>query len=822
MNIRTLAASLAASVAAFCGYATDYYVDAMHGNDANSGLAPGEGNAMESFKALFDKYTVASGSVVHAAPGVYSNGAMSATTGCTGGYRVIVPAGVAIVADEGPEKTIIKGAPADGVPQEKYGCGTGAIRCVQLLGTDSVVKDFTLTDGHSTDYGSGYYVGAVDGSPGGSAAARKTYVVGCIITNNVAGRAAGIYRSMAIRCFMGDNRVSTTGCDVMEGGAFNCVFGNVLGDGYQACNVYGGAQYSYVNNVFYGDGRCTHGASAAYPRTLYNSVVLKNAIDGNTHFTNCVVRASKGTIGGGSVSISSDAAAKLNADWRPLRDSPCVDAGVSSYYTDNFPTAFADDSDQDYLKNPRIVGASIDIGACEAYTGAGVATNWYVDARTGDDSNDGTTPAKAHKTLTAAMENEMLISGDVVNAASGVYSNGTKMVDSRKYRVVVPAGVTLHGEGAATTVIEGMEDHVNGTEETYWCGPDAVSCVRLYAGSAVRGFTLTKGRSPEYAASSWGGAVYASGTGYGAYVVDCVLTNNFAGRGGGLVGGTAIRCRFEDNGALTTGCDIFQGRAWNSRFGNIVNTTEGVGSVSQSGPYVNCTFYGTGSVSYQSGSSYFTNIWNSVILKGAGRNVKLMNCATISGNDRGEGSFELTQEEMLLDANYVPRSGSPLIDKGSSSLYAAYLTEAAAALSKTDLAGNQRVYNGAIDMGAFEYDWRGDFAQTLKRSQVSVVSAGEGVVTNDVKSLSVPSGASIEIDWSIERDGQHTFYAVADSVGTVTVTCDGEALAPTAEGKYAFIGTKDETRRIVISCADGASAALRDFRDSGGFVISFR
>ena len=53
MNIRTFAAALAALVAAFCGYATDYYVDAVNGNDANSGLAPGEGNAMESFAALF-------------------------------------------------------------------------------------------------------------------------------------------------------------------------------------------------------------------------------------------------------------------------------------------------------------------------------------------------------------------------------------------------------------------------------------------------------------------------------------------------------------------------------------------------------------------------------------------------------------------------------------------------------------------------------------------------------------------------------------------------------------------------------------------------
>ena len=53
MKIRTLAAALVVSIVASCGYATEYYVDAVNGNDANSGLALGEGNAMESFAALF-------------------------------------------------------------------------------------------------------------------------------------------------------------------------------------------------------------------------------------------------------------------------------------------------------------------------------------------------------------------------------------------------------------------------------------------------------------------------------------------------------------------------------------------------------------------------------------------------------------------------------------------------------------------------------------------------------------------------------------------------------------------------------------------------
>ena len=167
-------------------------------------------------------------------------------------------------------------------------------------------------------------------------------------------------------------------------------------------------------------------------------------------------------------------------------------------------------------------------------------------------------------------------------------------------------------------------------------------------------------------------------------------------------------------------------------------------------------------------------------------------------------------------------AGSPLIDRGRNDLYATLPADVAEALAKTDFAGTQRIYNGTIDIGAFEYDWRDDFAKTLKRSQVEVVSASAAVVTNGVRSLTVPSDASIEIDWSVKADGQHTFYVVAEGEGAVSVTCGGEALEPAADGLCTFIGVKGETRRIVVSCSDGARAVLRDFRDFGGFVISFR
>ena len=89
-SVRLLVAVLGAVALVSGGFATDYYVDAVNGNDANTGLAPGEGNAKESFAALFAAYTIKSGDKVHASAGIYTNGVMGTSTK----NRLVVPAGV--------------------------------------------------------------------------------------------------------------------------------------------------------------------------------------------------------------------------------------------------------------------------------------------------------------------------------------------------------------------------------------------------------------------------------------------------------------------------------------------------------------------------------------------------------------------------------------------------------------------------------------------------------------------------------------------------------------------------------------------------------
>ena len=820
-----LIAGFAGSVA-FGG--NHWYVDAVNGDDRWNGQASFSGvvqtddvGPKKTFSKLFADCRIDNGDIVHAAAGTYSNLTMTATTGVKGEYRVIVPAGVTVVADEGPDKTIIMGKAADGVSltESPFGCGEGAVRCVQLKGNGAVIKGFTLTGGHSTDYEDPGYVGAVDGS---SADSRQTFVVGCIITNNVGARAAGVYESMAVRCIFAKNRVWKTGCDVWLGGAFNCVFGDCFNSSSYNVNVYGGSKYAYVNNVFYGNGSCTHAASGS-SLTLYNSIVLKEPTANNIHFTNCIVSVSKGFLGEGSEKVED---VKLDEGFRPLRDSPCMDSGNASYYNDNFPVALINEKSFDCGMNCRITGDTIDVGAYESPFTRDEAFDWYVDSAKGSDENDGYSPQTPFCNLAKALTNSYLRAGDIVHAAPGVYSNGV-VFSKWNFRAVVPDGVALVGDkGANETFIIGEFDKNTDLEnKPYGCGEGAVRCVRLGEGSSLRGFTVTGGFSTlDDASNNVGGGVYCGDNNRNAkqygIVLNCIITNNCAYYGAGAFGGKFYGCLFSDNRAITANraCDIHIGEAYNCLLGDALGTCNYIGSKA-----VNCTFYGTGSASNQSGDSYAENIMNSVLLKGGGRNVRLINSVTTSSTSTlGDGSFLLGQEEMMIDECFRPQKGSPLVDKGNVELYKIYFTQDNSVNGDKDILGGQRIYNGKIDLGAFEYDWRNDFSAIIGKKNLIVVDAGENAVTNGSHALLLNPGGSIVVDWMLEEQGTYVFNVISRGDG-VSVLRDGEEMSVDSDGVCGFshVGGAVKTR-IVIVCDASSTAEIGLFRKFKGMIILVR
>ena len=177
--------------------------------------------------------------------------------------------------------------------------------------------------------------------------------------------------------------------------------------------------------------------------------------------------------------------------------------------------------------------------------------SWYVDASRTEEQGegDGTTPATAFRTLKAAMENPALAEYDVVYALPGFYTNGVMGTGHTRNRVSVPKNVTLESLGGADVTFIVGANATNQVAGAYGCGTGAVRCVTLTTNSRLIGFTLTGGRvnCSSSGSGDYGGAVYASSS---SEIVDCVASNNVAGRGGAFEYGKYVRCRAYGNRAL--------------------------------------------------------------------------------------------------------------------------------------------------------------------------------------------------------------------------------------------------------------------------------
>ena len=90
----------------------------------------------------------------------------------------------------------------------------------------------------------------------------------------------------------------------------------------------------------------------------------------------------------------------------------------------------------------------------------------------------------------------------------------------------------------------------------------------------------------------------------------------------------------------------------------------------------------------------------------------------------------------------------------------------------TDFGGGQRVYNGKVDIGPFEYDWRERYAADIGKA-VEVTRASPGVVEVEGR-VTIPDGASLAVT------------ILGDDVKGVNVRVSGGELA--ASG-----GVADET-----------------------------
>ena len=122
-----------------------------------------------------------------------------------------------------------------------------------------------------------------------------------------------------------------------------------------------------------------------------------------------------------------------------------------------------------------------------------------------------------------------------------------------------------------------------------------------------------------------------------------------------------------------------------------------------------------------------------------------------------------------IGANGVPQKDSPAVDMQPAG-------EVPAMLGGVDAAGGQRVYNGKADLGAFEYDWRGDYENHLGGRNVSVPYAPASLVA-DVAGTSLNLGqGAFSVELTGGNEGASTRYTLPLEVvgsGALTVVLNG-------------------------------------------------
>jgi len=201
---------------------------------------------------------------------------------------------------------------------------------------------------------------------------------------------------------------------------------------------------------------------------------------------------------------------------------------------------------------------------------------YYVDDENGNDDDydglsavvDGSTGPFA--TIQKAIDTAGGGSYTVIYVAPGLYNKGVCEwgADIKPLcRVKVPFAsckLRIVATGSADeTIIAGEADTTSESRDSYGNGPEAVRCIRFHSGSVccLQGFTLTGGHtdSTEHTNTvSWrGGGAFISET-KSCWLMDCIVSNNFAAASGAaMYGGSAARCRFVNNRTKDTSSVAF-------------------------------------------------------------------------------------------------------------------------------------------------------------------------------------------------------------------------------------------------------------------------
>jgi hypothetical protein len=456
--------------------AADWHVDATSGDDANDGLT-----AATAFRTIWRAFNAGlRDDIVHVAAGTYP---AIDDGGCR---RFVVGAGAG--------RTVID---ADGTNR----CAT--------LGGGTTLRHLTLRNGRDDGHDgcAGVLGGALedcvveDCSGRYCAPMRDTDTLRCIVRNHWTGYDAvvgGTHRNTLFCGMYGWHAV------FVEATLYNCTVADNAGTKFfgkdlvaRNCVFWGNSSNNDAENPLFvwpesGDYRLrdkspaidtgdpAYASEAGETDLAGNARVQGAAIDrgcyeggvaGLVRFT-AAVDGGGGTVAPATVVTNAPATATFVAESHPR-----IERNVVGWYTNGVIAAVGGGTF-------TLADWSEDVNVSVRFA----ATNLYVDATLGNDSNDGFTPATAFRTIQAAID--ISASRDTIRVAAGTYAP----IDTGG------RSVTIVGADAASTVIEGGGGR----------------CALLSGGATLAGFTLRSG----YTAAESDGAAAKFGS-----LVDCVVEN---------------------------------------------------------------------------------------------------------------------------------------------------------------------------------------------------------------------------------------------------------------------------------------------------------
>ena len=807
--------TVAFGCAFYCGAATEIFVDCTRPDDSGDGLT--RETAKRTIQAAVDATatgTAASPNLITVFPGDYEEGGVQ--TEADNVLSRVSFKGKKFITLQAADPTAKPRIIGRHDPDKSNGIGPNAIRCVYGASAAShgiVLQNLMLCDGatHSEKGGS-------HASYGGAVCFYAT-LVDCVVSNCTASVGA-LYDAVAYRTlFVGNYRA------LRNSKAFNCVFRDGTGSvsdyqgGLVNCTIIG-----HEGNIF----------SSSLPAAMINCLVFDNVSARGTLFaygypTNCVTDLNvdpKYAFANGTDNAKCTYPAfggTTHADGIvPIASETAVVGAANVALYDKWvgTSAYAD---RDFYGNPRKTDGKMNVGAVET-TVPGPYKTIHVDPN-GNDAQSGFGPDRPKRTLLDACRTAVAMgtNGWTVLAGPGIYAEGSDYTGASavlRARCFVSNNVSLvsrDGKDATTIVGASVDKNENGDGAAIrgaYMTYRKIGDLRLPA--TIRGFTFADCIIPNTADKWRGGAIYANDATY-CYVEDCFFTNcssySAAVQGASLRRCAAVACDSLSNASVQHNCYFDLSKNSKCR---------------QAHEFYNCTFVGTGKVVVDSALRPFYNCAFSggCYIAGTVSNCLFSSKTALDKATTNIGSRVIA--DLKLSADGTPMKGSPLID---------------AALAKhstlaVDANGGNRIYNGLPDIGAFEYDWRPDYAAYLMKNGRFDVTNATKTVTLDTANLplgiKLGSGGTLAGVWTAQsasgRAGGDIAYRVTGN-GSLKVYQDGalvETLTTTEGDGWATLRLKSTESAMHLAftytagSSDPGTAYLGAFNDAQPFLLLVR